>query len=125
MNAFLTKLFKKGLSIERLHAFCRVAAHGGIKAAAPDTHASFQNLETCRLPVAEEGVTLQKVKTASGNFKLGDHPNYSGSTPRNQIRIATESFEQSAANIEECATKYGYETWRVRVMDAGGATFFL
>jgi len=27
----------------------------------------------------------------------------------NQIRIATESFEQSAANIEECATKYGYD----------------
>jgi len=40
----------------------------------------------------------------------------------NQIRIATESFEQSAANIEECATKYGYDTWRVRVMDAQRAS---
>ncbi len=40
----------------------------------------------------------------------------------NQIRIATESFEQSAANIEECATKYGYDTWRLRVMDAQRAS---
>lgn len=40
----------------------------------------------------------------------------------NQIRIATESFEQSAANIEECAAKYGYDTWRVRVMDAQRAS---
>lgn len=40
----------------------------------------------------------------------------------NQIRIATESFEQSAVNIEECATKYGYDTWRVRVMDAQRAS---
>ena len=40
----------------------------------------------------------------------------------NQIRIATESFEQSAANVEECAAKYGYDTWRVRVMDAQRAS---
>lgn len=40
----------------------------------------------------------------------------------NQIRIATESFKQSAANIEEFATKYGYDTWRVRVMDAQRAS---
>ena len=40
----------------------------------------------------------------------------------NQIRIATESFEQSAANIERCAAKYGYDTWRVRVMDAQRAS---
>lgn len=40
----------------------------------------------------------------------------------NQIRIATESFEQSAANIQEYATKYGYDTWRVRVMDAQRAS---
>jgi hypothetical protein len=49
-------------------------------------------------------------------------PNYPGPSSRNQIRIATESFEQSAANIEECATKYGYDTWRVRVMDAQRAS---
>lgn len=42
--------------------------------------------------------------------------------PMNQIRIATESFEQSASKIEECATKYGYDTWRVRVMDAQRAS---
>ena len=41
---------------------------------------------------------------------------------RNQIRIATESFEQSVANVEEYATKYGYDTWRVRVMDAQRAS---
>lgn len=43
-------------------------------------------------------------------------------TAANQIRIATESFEQSAANVAECATKYGYDTWRVRVMDAQRAS---
>lgn len=40
----------------------------------------------------------------------------------NQIRIATESSEQNAAKIEECAAKYGYDTWRVRVMDAQRAS---
>jgi hypothetical protein len=40
----------------------------------------------------------------------------------NQIRIAIESFEQSAANIERLAGKYGYDTWRVRVMDAQRAS---
>jgi pyruvate-formate lyase-activating enzyme len=42
----------------------------------------------------------------------------SDSTVVDQIRIANESFEQSSANIETYAEKYGYETWRVRVMDA-------
>lgn len=46
----------------------------------------------------------------------------SNPVPVNQIRIATESFEQSAANIAECATRYGYDTWRVRVMDAQRAS---
>ena len=36
----------------------------------------------------------------------------------NQIRITTESFEESAATIDRCATQYGYDTWRVRAMDA-------
>lgn len=49
-------------------------------------------------------------------------PDYSDMTPRNQIRIATESFEQSAAKIAKCATQYGYDTWRVRVMDAQRAS---
>lgn len=35
----------------------------------------------------------------------------------NQIRIATESFEQSETNIKEYASKYGYDAWRIRVMD--------
>jgi hypothetical protein len=36
----------------------------------------------------------------------------------NQVRISTESFEESAAKIDNCATRYGYDTWRVRAMDA-------
>lgn len=40
----------------------------------------------------------------------------------NQIRIAPESFESSSANVEECAAKYGYDIWRVRVMDAQRAS---
>lgn len=54
--------------------------------------------------------------------KLHIHAENSDPTSRGQIRIATESFEQSAANIEKCATKYGYHTWRVRVMDAQRAS---
>ncbi|MBR7800114.1 radical SAM protein [Undibacterium fentianense] len=38
--------------------------------------------------------------------------------PAAQIKIATESFERSAENVDTYATKYGYEPWRVRVMDA-------
>lgn len=54
--------------------------------------------------------------------KLQARTEDSGSTSRKQIRIATASFEQSADNIAKYATQYGYDTWRVRVMDAQRAT---
>lgn len=42
----------------------------------------------------------------------------SDSRPVARVRIATESFEQSAENVDVLAERYGYEPWRVRVMDA-------
>lgn len=44
------------------------------------------------------------------------------SVSKSPIRLANESFEQSAENIERLANKYRYDIWRVRVMDAQRAS---
>jgi pyruvate-formate lyase-activating enzyme len=41
-----------------------------------------------------------------------------GSNSITPIRVATESFEESADNVQKYAMRYRYDTWRVRVMDA-------
>lgn len=41
---------------------------------------------------------------------------------KHQIRIATENFEKSAQNVAFCAEKYGYDTWRTRIIDAQRAS---
>src|SRR5688500_5424286 len=49
---------------------------------------------------------------------IGARRETAGSNSANQIRIATGSFQESADKIHKCASRYNYDAWRVRVMDA-------
>jgi len=66
--------------------------------------------------------SLSRKENKSTMKKLQIRTEDSGSNSKHQIRIATESFEQGADKIANCAMRYGYDAWRVRVIDAQRAS---
>lgn len=68
----------------------------------------------------------ENTQAKNGKFTMQEHElrvlTTSELRRKKQIRIAAESFSESAENVEKLAEKYRYDTWRVRVMDAQRAT---